>query len=215
MANETPTKEEMEQARATNVKKTLESKFIQSTVGSNLVKTNPYLYTGELGFRSAESLYDQTMSSDDAKKLKEQIFNQRIKEGKELGVAGEPSYPSGYDVSFQIMKQLGEVLSISRLAELEKAVQDSGAKLDFKVPDELKDYISSELINKSVGEDGKIDIKSLSKQEQDALGLYQVLSESYKRACALKASQANYFADLNAQGKQIADFYKKEEKKKE
>jgi hypothetical protein len=209
------TEESAEQARALNVKKTLESKFIQNVAGSNLVKSNPYLYSGELGFRSAESLYDGTMSSEDAKKIKDQIFKQESDEGKKLGVAGEPTYPTGYDVSVQIMRQLEEILSISKLSELEKAVQEIGAKLDFKVPDELKNYIPTELIHKAAGEDGKVDVKSLSQEEQHALGLYQTLSEFYKRACALKAVQANYFADLNAQGTKIADLYKKEDKKEQ
>ena len=201
-----------EEARATNVKKTLESLLIQNVVGSNMVKTSPHLYTGELGFQSANDVYEKSMLSEDVKKVKDQIYKEKTSEGKQLGIFGEPSFPTNYDISLKLVKQLEEVLAIAKLDELEKFAKKSGAKLDFEVPEELKNYSQVELIQKAYNQDtGKIDIKSLSETEQHALGIYQVLSESYKRACALKATQTNYFADLSAQGKKIADLYKKEE----
>ena len=53
---------------------------------------------------------------------------------------------------------------------------------------------------------------SLTEKEKSAMGMYQVLSESYNRACARNASQANYFADLNDTGKKIANKYKSQKK---
>jgi hypothetical protein len=212
MTNEEKAKE-AEEVRTSNVKKTLESKLIQNAVGSNLVKSNPHKYSGELGFQSAESVYDSSMSSDDAKKIKEQIYQGKINEGKQLGIAGEPTYTSNYDLSVQLARQLNEVLAIARISELEKSAKDVGAKLSFAVPEELKDYIPQELMQKAVNSEGKVDLKKLDEKEQHAFGFYQILSESYKRACALKTTQANYFADLNDEGMQIANLYKKEEKK--
>jgi hypothetical protein len=107
------------------------------------------------------------------------------------------------------MQQINEVLQIARLGELEKAVTGLGVKLPFQVGD-LSNYLTAELIQKA-SKDGKVDVKKLNEKEQDALAMYQALSEYYKRACALNASRANYFADLDAQGKKIADKYKKEE----
>lgn len=203
---------EREEARAINVKKTLESKFLQNSVGTNLIKSNPYLYTGELGYQSATSLYDQTMASDDSKKIKEDLYNKRLEQGRELGVADAPSPTSNYDVSVYAMQQINEVLQIARLGELEKTVSGLGVKLPFQVG-ELSDYLTTDLIKKGLDESGKFDIKKLNEKEQDALAMHHTLSEYYKRACALNASKANYFSDLDAQGKKIADKYKKEEAK--
>lgn len=214
MAKEQTEEEKAEEARATNVKKTLESKLIQNSAGSNMVLSNQSTY-GDLGVKSAQSIYDQSMSSDEAKKMKEEDYQEKVKKYRTRGVFGDPAYPSNGDLSNKLMAQLDEVMSIARLSELEKAVKDVGGKLDVKLPDELKDYIPAELIDKAVGEDGKINIKSLNEEEQKAFGYYQTLTQFYKRACALKVIQANYFADLNAQLKPIADSYKKEEKKKE
>src|SRR4030042_3886239 len=201
-----------EEARALNVKKTLESKLIQSTIGSNLVKSQPYEYAGRLGLQSAESVYEQTMLSDEAKKIRDGLYTDKLKEGKQIGVAGEPAYPSNYDVSLKLMKEANEVMAVAKLSELEKIAKETGAKLSFEVPAELKDFSTVELIKKEYNpKTGEVDIKKLDEKEKDALGFYQTLSEAYMRACALKASKANYFADLNAQGKQIADKYGKED----
>jgi hypothetical protein len=195
--------------------KTLESKLIQNAVGSNLVKTNPYLYAGQLGFQSAESVYAGILSGDEAKKEKDALYKERQGEGAQLGVFGEPAYPSDYDLSVKLARQLDEVLQLAKLSELEKAAKAVGAKLSFEVPKELQDYISVELMQKAIDKKtGKVDIKSLSEKEQHAFMLYQTLSESYKRACALKTTQTNYFSDLDEQGKKIADFYKPKEEKK-
>lgn len=211
MANEKDDKKEDRE----RIVKTLESKFIQNAVGSNLVKTNPYLYAGELGYQSAESVYAQIMAGDDAKKEKDALYNFRKQEGESLGVSGEPAYTSNYDLSVKLMKQLNEVISVAKISELEKAAKAVGAKLDFEVPAELKDYVNAELLQKAYDEKtGKVDVKSLDEKEQHALVLHQVLTESYKRACALKTTQTNYFADLSEQGKKIVDLYKPKEEKK-
>ena len=211
MANENQKGEDRER-----IVKTLESKFIQNSVGSNLVKTNPYLYAGELGYQSAGSVYTQTMSGKEAKEEKDSLYNSKKQEGEQLGVFGEPAYPSDYDLSVKLARQLYETITVAKISELEKAAKSVGAKLDFEVPAELKDYVNAELIQKAYNpEKGEVDVKSLDEKEQHALALYQVLTESYRRACALKTTQTNYFADLSEQGKKICDSYKpKEENKK-
>jgi hypothetical protein len=109
------------------------------------------------------------------------------------------------------MQQINEVLQIARIGELEKAVAATGSKLNFQIPDELKDYLPAELIQKALNESGEFDVNKLDEKEQDALGMYHTLADYYKRACALNATKTNYFADLDTQGKKIADKYKKEE----
>jgi len=77
-------KKKEEKERALNVGKTLESKFLQNSVGTNLVRSNPYVYAGQKGYNSALSIYDQTMAGDDAKKVKDDIYNKKLAAGKKL-----------------------------------------------------------------------------------------------------------------------------------
>jgi hypothetical protein len=195
-----------EEARASNVKKTLESKLFQNTLGSNLVKTSPNMY-GELGYQSANAVYDATMTSKEANEARSALYNEMLK-GKRQDIAGEPAYPSNYDLSLKLVQQIEEVMNMAKLSELETAVKGAGAKIGFEIPEELKGYIAGNLIKKAYDESkGKLDMDKLSEDEKNALGVYQTLTEYYKRACALKTVQTNYFADLDAQG--IAEFYKK------
>ena len=203
-----------ERDRAYNVKKSLESLLIQGTLGHNLVMNNPHSYVGEIGHQSAEDFYEKLMSGEEAKKAKENIYQSKVQEGKSFGVPGEPSYPTNYDLALLITKQAEEVMSMARLGELEKAAKSIGAKLGFEVPEELKNYMKNEIVKKAYNsKTGKVDVKSLSEQEQDALNLYSVLNESYKRACVLNVS-SNYFKDLSTQGKEIADKYNKQTEQK-
>jgi hypothetical protein len=203
-----------EEQRALIVKNTLESKLIQNSAGANTVLTNQSLY-GALGVQSAQAIYDKTMSGDEAKKIKEEEYQKKVRQYKESGVFGEPSYPSNSDLSYKLMTQLNEVMELAKLSELEKAIKETGTELEFEVPEELKDYIHADLIKKAYNpEKGEVVVDSLDEKEKHALSLYQTLSESYKRACALKISMMNAFADLNEQGKKIADLYRKKENKK-
>jgi len=204
-----------EEARATNVKKTLESKLIQGSVGSNLVLSNQSLY-GSLGVESARYTYDNLMSSPEVQKMRDETHKEKTEEYRRNGVFESPAYPSNGDISNKLMTQANEVMSIAKLSELEKALEDVGIKLDNKVPEKLKNYSKLELIKKAYEpESERVNLNKLNDEEKQAFELYQVLSESYQRACALKASQANYFADLNARFKKVSDLYKPKEEAKE
>ncbi len=210
MTNES-TPEEKEKGRAENVKNTLEYKLLQKIVGGNNVKANPFFY-GQLGVSGGEQTYLEAMISEGADKERKRIYADRIKEKTALGLAEDPAYPTNYDVAKGFKIQLMQVQSIAKIGELEEHAKAVGAKLDFEVPEELKNYIKAELTQKAMTENGKIDESKLSEQEKDALGIYGVLTKAYERAISLNVSQSNYFADINKAGTQIADKYKKEEK---
>lgn len=204
---------EAEEARALNVKKTLESKLMQNTAGSNAVLTNQSLY-GTLGVQSAQSAYDGTMSSDEAQKERYRGYQENVDEYRRNGVFGEPAYPSNGDLSNRLIRQLNEVMGLAKLSELEKISKGVGAKLNFEVPEELKEYSRNDLIKKAYDPEKGLDMNKFDDKEKHAFALYQVLSEAYNRACALKTAQSNLYGDLNEQGKRIADLYKKDEPKK-
>ena len=74
-------------------------------------------------------------------------------------------------------------------------------------PEDLKDYVLMDLIQKAATEDGKLDFDKLEDKEKDAFAMQEVLVKSYERALGLKASESNYFADLSSKGKKITDKY--------
>ncbi len=192
----------------TNLKKTLEDKFIQNTVGSNNVKSNPFMY-GQLGIQGAEATYNETMFSEEANKIKKEMYDQKKLQGQKLNVFGEPISPSNYDFSLKFAQQVHEVMSLGKLGDLESIIQPLAKGFDFKVPDKLKDYSAYELMVKAQkGEE-------LSEDEQMALASQNLLNQAYTRAVALNACQSNYFADLNANAKKITDAYKPKEDKEE
>lgn len=208
-------------------RKTLESKLFQNIVGSNKVRTNQFLY-GQLGVNGAESTYDGSMTSDEVTKIRNEIYQGRKKEGEGLDVYGEPSYPTNYDVSVKISREVENSKRLFSLGELEKIIKSLTTGLekagfetefDFAVPDELKKYVPQELYEKMVMAEmakktGK-EAKSLSEKEKDAIQIYQeILSKAYDRGIALKTTLPGYFADINALGKQFSEKYKKPEKEK-
>jgi hypothetical protein len=187
-----------------NVKKTLEDKFIQNVVGSNNVKSNPFLY-GQLGIQGADSTYENVMFGEEANKLRKTMYDSKKSQGDKLGVYGDPSLPSNYDVSMQILQQVQEVMALGKLGDLESHVKAVANGFDFSVPDKLKNYSVNELMVKlQKGE-------KLNDDEKMALNSQNLLNEAYTRAVALNACQSNYFSDLNMQAKQITDFYKPKE----
>ena len=200
-------------------RKTLESKLFQNIVGSNKVRTNPFLY-GQLGVNGAEPTYDDSMSSDEVTKIRKEIYQERKKEGEGLDVYGEPSYPNNYDVSVKISREVENSKRLLSLKELEGIVKSVASGLDFSVPDEFKAYVPQELYEKhamaEIAKKTGKEAKPLSEKEKDALIIYQeILSKAYDRGIALNAAQSGYFADINALGKQFSEKYKKPEKKKD
>jgi len=196
-----------EETRQGIVKQTLEYKLLQGAVGGNEVKANPYLY-GQLGLQGGEETYTQSMSSEEAENERKGMYAKKLEEKKQLEISEEAPYPTNYDIITKLKKQLGEVQRMAKLSELEEHAKAVGAELDFEVPEELKDYIQGEYLEKAITKDGKLDPSKLNDKEKDALKIYQILTDSYERAIGLKAAQTNYFADLNNLGKQIVDKYK-------
>lgn len=194
-----------EEQRALNVKKTLESKLMQDIVGGNQVKQNPFVY-GQLGLQGGEQTYRDAKSNEDFHNQRKAMYEQSLKQKEQLGIAEEPSYPTDYQVVAQIVTGLKEVQAMAKLSELEKYAKAVGADLDFEVPEELKEYSYLDIVQNIEKEKRK----EPTEKEKHVLGMYQLLTQSYERACALNAGQTNHYADLNQMGKQIVDEYKKE-----
>lgn len=216
----TKTKESIEEKRIKIARKTLESKVLQGILGSNQIKTNQSLY-GQLAVDGAENTYNETMNSEEVKKVRDDLYNKNKERGDELSVYGEPSMPNNYDVSVEILQQLEENklrLPLKDLGELVKSLAGN-YNYDFEVPKELGDYVPLELQKKmqiaaieSVQKGKKIKPEdALDEKEKDALQVYELLSQAYNRGVSL--GTCDYFVDVNELGKKIMEKYKPKESK--
>lgn len=208
MANEQKKELSPEEQRTLIVKKTLESKLMQGTLGSNTVLTNPYMF-GQLGLNGGKQGYEQITSGEEFNKTRSEIYSEKKKQIEGSGVYGEPAMPSNADISAYLINQVREVMTIAKLSELEKYAKDAGAKLDFSVPEQLKNYSINDLAKRMKEEKRE---KPKEGDEENAFKMYQILSESYTRACAVNVAKSNYFTDLDSAGKEIAEKYKPKEK---
>ena len=217
---EKPTKKEIEKERIKVARKTLENKVLQGVLGSNQIRKKPFLY-GQLAVNGAENTYNETMNTEEVKKIRDDLYKKTKERGDMLGVYGEPSI-SNYDVSVEILQQLEENksrLPLKDLGELVKSIAGN-YNYDFEVPKELGDYVPLELQEKmqkaaikSLEEGKKIKPEdALNEKEKDAFKVYELLSQAYNRGVSLRT--CNYFADLNELGKKITEKYKPKESKK-
>ena len=202
-----------EHGRETVIKNTLESQLFKDTIGSNFGKSNPQLIGG-WGASGVGYAYQKVTGSEEFNKIRQDGYQAKMAEMAKYGVYGEASMPSNGDISLGVYKQIEAVQQEATLGELEKYCLSAGAKLDFNVPKELSKMKAGSLIQKAMTEKG-FNINKLSNAEKDALGMYTVLKESFTRACVLGV--ADFYLELNAQGKEIAEKYTKkpEEKKPE
>ena len=206
------TPEQIREKQKEHARKTLESKVFQGVVGSNHVRSNPFLY-GQLGVQGAESTYEGAMNSQEFNEIRTDLYKTKKAQEDKLGVYGEPSV-NNYDVNMNIINQVEENKAVLSLGELEGIVKEIGKdmKYNFEMPKELANYVPREL-------DEKIQLKSikegrrvkpeeaLNEQELEAMAVYQqILSPAYTRAVSLRT--ANYFADINQLGRQISEKYK-------
>lgn len=198
----------IEEQRALNVKDTLENKLLQLSVGSNSIRNNPGLW-GQYGVMAAEEVYNEAMNGSDAAKERKFLQDAKLAEYRRYGVFGEAFIPNS-DISLKLAKQLGENLEIATFGEIEKYAKNIGAKLGFRVPEEMKGYSLAEILKPVTDkEKGIIDLDKLSDSHKEAYNFYRtVLSKAYGRACEADImKKADYFADLNAQALQFGEKY--------
>jgi hypothetical protein len=201
--------EKAEKGRAADVKNTLESKIMQEAFAGNSIKSQQWMY-GQNGAMGGEFVYNSAMNSKEAQEAKQNMYHEKLIFGKKNGVAGEPSPISNYDLSLQWMQQMNEVLQIAKIGELEKYSTAMGAKLDFKVPEKLKNFNLNDLVK-----DGEIKAENLSGMQKDAYTLHSVLSEAYRTAVINIALEKGSYFQINQHGKEIVEKYKPKENKPE
>jgi hypothetical protein len=205
--------EKSEQARASNVKKTLDAKLIQDTLATNTILSNQNLYGSE-NVERAQNYYNALTSGEDFNKEINADYQKTVDAYKKMGIFGEPSRPSNADVSAKLVQQFNEITQIATLEELltgaKNAVKKAGAKIEEELPQELKNYTYTDLIKLAgekgaISKDGKISIDKLGKNEQNAFKMYSALVGVYKEACIQRVCSP--FGEYNQAIKEICDSY--------
>lgn len=172
---------------------TLENILIQNTLGANLA--SDVAQYGQKGKDVAKNAFN----NEEIKKAKEERYKELSKQYEEMGVAGNPTYPSNSDISYSIISGLENLMKQSYLEDLAEGVNKFVPGLEFEIPDKLKGYVYSKLIEKAKEEkDGKIyiDPDKLNEDEQIALGVYDKLRKAYRDTAAKKVIDSNYLGDV-------------------
>jgi len=172
---------------------TLEEILIQNTVGANLASdTAKY---GSVGLENAKNAFN----SEEIKNAKEEQYQKLSKQYESLGVAGEPTYPSNSDISYEIIQGLEQVMEKSYLEDLAEGVNKIAPELKFELPEKLKGYVPAKLMQKAVEErNGKtmVNPEKLNKDEQVALEVYNNLREAYRLTAAKNVMDSNYLGNI-------------------
>ena len=195
--------QEREKQRALNVKKTLENRLFQDVLGSNQVLSNPFMF-GELGMQGANGSYSEATAGEAFNQERQSVYSGMKSQYQQMGIYGEPAMPSNADISARLVQQVKEVSAIATLGELEKYSKEIGAKIDFEIPEKLKNasYMDIMIAMKEEGRD-----KPKDDYEAAVLGMHQTLTGFYERACSVNSIQSSYFTDLNQMGSQISEMY--------
>jgi hypothetical protein len=214
--------EKAEQARASNVKKTLDAKLIQDALATNTILSNQSLYGSE-NVERAQNYYSNLTSGEDFNKMREAEYKQTAENYKKMGIFGEPSRASNADISAKLVNQFNEITQVATLEELltgaKNAVKKAGAKIEQEeLPEELKNYSYTKLVELAtkkgaISKDGKLSLDKLNKNEQNAFKMYDVLVGAYKEACIQRVCSP--FGEYNQAIKDICDSYKPKVEAKE
>lgn len=183
---------------------TLERTLIQNTLGANLA--SDVTKYGTNGKEAAQGAFN----TEEIKKEKEKEYQELSKQYENLGIAGEPTYPSNSDISYKIIQGLEQVMKTSYLEDLAEGVNKFVDGLDFELPDNLKGYVYNKLVKKAAEEkDGKIMLNptKLNENEKDALEVYENLKEVYRLTAAKKIMHSNYLGGAKAYLDSIMEKY--------
>jgi hypothetical protein len=211
--NKSKEKEE-EPSREDIAKKTLEDSVHQQFVGSNYLLKYPFKF-GELGQASAQSEYAKVMTSDTAKKIRDELYKKEMENWKNSGLYEKPNYPADYAVAQRFNQSVQESSMCLKLGDLEGIISKmagDGALTD-KLPDQLKNFTYESIAQKVMEAKQKGENYKPSETEQEALQMYNVLMEAYTRTTAKKLIGNSYLDDVNAAVHQIAEKYESKEKK--
>ena len=191
----------------------LEDKFFQQLFGANALKKDPFKF-GQVGMSAGAQNYADFMESEKADKIRKGIYAQRKDEQEKLGIAEEPSYPGGYDVTRYVVSTLDQSMKELPLGKLEESIKKTVSGLEFNVPKSLENLSYENIIENAVkqgktNDKGQIDASKLSDDEKNVLGLYSLFREAYEETLARNLiTNKGYLKGINEAIKKIEEQYK-------
>lgn len=201
MAKKERTLEERLKATKEVAKKNLDNDLFVRVAGFNEINSNRSAY-GEL---NAENL-GNVMTDKDIVKGKKEAYDQTVAEAESLGVYGTPSPLSDADYSLKVMRTLEESMNTFTFGELRDLVKSKADGFDIYLPEEVEDYNIQEFMK---GIQGKIINKEeINQVEKELMSGYNVIKGAYMRSAALKVTEGNRYADLNAEAERIFGKYR-------
>jgi len=199
-----------EQKRRGIAKKTLE--HFLDIVGANETKQNERMY-GELGVSCGAPFYEDYLeNSEEAKEIRKAIHEKDKTKAKAVGNYEPVPIPQNFYVVQDILNQIQENQVRLKLGELEDIVTGITGELEFKVPEGLKNYSYSEIIEKYMNKEREVDFEKL--KEDVVYNAYALFDKAYKHFAAQKIMAEHSMDFVNAEGKALFKAYEEAEKKK-
>lgn len=192
-----------------NLESILNSEFNQAVLATNSLRKDPL--TGKTGSGIGENQYAAIMRSEDANKLRDEIYESEKARYERLGVADTAQRPSDAQISAYVLQNINDALENLELGRLEQIAKDKSGKLDFEVPENLKTLSYREIISK-YARNREIKLEDLNKDEQTAVSLYNLLTETYKFSVKVDFLRENYLEGINATGKKLTEEYSPKKK---
>jgi hypothetical protein len=179
----------------------LEEKAFFGIVGSREILKNQALY-GAIGVKNAEAAYDEGIYSEPSQQIRRELYAKKREEANQLGTYARPSV-SDYDVEKEIIGTIELSKAELSLGDLEKVVKGFAGNLDLEVPEELRDYRATDLLEKQQKK------QEITEDEKKASFFYNQLSQIYNKLAAFKILERDFFSDLTGPLKEISEEYKR------
>ena len=193
----------------------LTNDFYLSVLGVNTLRNEPQY--GEYARQIGQTQYSEVINSDDANKIRKELYKQELEKRNALGIADMPESPSNYQLVKSAISIVNESVQELSASKLEIIVNDmGGAKIEL--PDELKEYeaqkreVQIKAIESGENPEGiKKAVEGVVDRDSEvALQQYvQILYQAMKMGAAYRVLDEHRYDDINSIGKSIGEEYKK------
>ena len=182
----------------------LRNDFYRTVLGTNILREDPN-YFGSHYHNIGEKQYDPAMASEEATKLRQELYAQELAEGKKAKVADRPDMTSNYQLSKYISDTISssiagmvhpEIGPVSlKLGKLEEILKEITPGVNLKIPGELKRFTGHE--------------KELSQKDSQVIAAYKsLILEAVRRGAGFFIADQHRNNDINSQGQDLGRIYR-------
>ncbi len=201
--------------RTESLEKNLKNSFYLDVLGINDLRKEASVY-GSLGESIGSGQYAGTMTSENATKLRNQLYKDEMSDREGLGIADMPEYTSNYQISRYVLGIQNESFGELPLGSLEAILGETAKGFKLNVPQQLKDYEAAkqnQIENYIAQGKSAEEIKSLVQADEDSekaiATLRKVAYTAFRRGAALRVMEAHRYDDINSATEKVAQAYKK------